>query len=163
MARERNETQADIMAGGTGSYGSPITPRRKLKHLPMDDDGTPACPGGKVAHLRQVAQLDDGSSSEDSTVPPSGPAFGTALQPGGVRPAAQFAPNCMQLNPPAWSTMRKNVSEDCAPARSPRPDQATDMLRHVGSPRQLRTLLTVIYHRDSEVAKAIQARLQCLK
>ena len=46
-----------------------------------------------------------------------------------------------------------------APARSPRPDQATDMLRHVGSPRQLRTLLTVIHHRDSEVAKAIQAEL----
>ena len=31
----------------------------------------------------------------------------------GVRPAKQFAPNCMQLDPPAWGTMRKNVSEDC--------------------------------------------------
>ena len=31
----------------------------------------------------------------------------------GVRPAKQFAPNCMQLDPPAWSTMKKNVSEDC--------------------------------------------------
>lgn len=31
----------------------------------------------------------------------------------GVRPAKQFAPNCMQLDPPAWGTMKKNVSEDC--------------------------------------------------
>ena len=31
----------------------------------------------------------------------------------GTRPAKQFAPNCMQLDPPAWGTMRKNVSEDC--------------------------------------------------
>ena len=31
----------------------------------------------------------------------------------GVRPATRFAPNCMQLDPPAWGTMQKNVSEDC--------------------------------------------------
>lgn len=31
----------------------------------------------------------------------------------GVRPAKHFAPNCMQLDPPAWGTMKKNVSEDC--------------------------------------------------
>jgi hypothetical protein len=30
-----------------------------------------------------------------------------------VRQAKQFAPNCMQLDPPAWGTMMKNVSEDC--------------------------------------------------
>ena len=58
--------------------------------------------------------------------PPTGPRRWSSPAPirpwKGVRPAAHFAPNCMQLNPPAWSTMRKNVSEDCAPtppARSP--------------------------------------------
>jgi carboxylesterase type B len=30
-----------------------------------------------------------------------------------VRDATRWAPNCMQLNPPAWATMHKNVSEDC--------------------------------------------------
>ena len=50
--------------------------------------------------------------------PPTGPRRWRSPAPirpwKGVRPAAHFAPNCMQLNPPAWSTMRKNVSEDCA-------------------------------------------------
>jgi hypothetical protein len=30
-----------------------------------------------------------------------------------VRSATEWAPNCMQLDPPAWPTMAKNVSEDC--------------------------------------------------
>ena len=55
--------------------------------------------------------------------PPTGPRRWSSPSPirpwKGVRPAAQFAPNCMQLNPPAWSTMRKNVSEDCAPTARP--------------------------------------------
>ena len=45
------------------------------------------------------------------------------------------------------------------PFRRPRPDLAVTILRGITAPRQLRALLTAIYHRDAEVAKAIQAAL----
>jgi len=45
------------------------------------------------------------------------------------------------------------------PPRRSRPDLAISILRNIRAPRQLRALITAIYHRDSEIARRIQASL----